>query len=504
MTAYTKTILRDLGLLLHVPGVMALISLPVCIGFGEYYAIWSFLGTAFCSLGFAQLLYRLFHQAQEAYLRHTMITVALGWGIIPLLGAIPFLTLASHLATFPQTPQTILEFQNPWNAIFESFSGFTSTGLSMALHASELPHSLQWWRSLTEWIGGVGIIVLVLCVLEPSMDNYQLYSAEGRNKKIADTVRATVRKIWKIYLLYTVLSVMLLRLVGMPWWEALNHGMTGISTGGFAVTDDSIGAYGSIVQLAIILIMILGTISFSNHHQLLYHRRWSALWQDAQHRALWLLLGLGVVLLLLENYWFKGSFLWLDSLFQWVSALGTCGFSTVKLQLWSPSAKLLLSLAMVFGGASGSTVGGLKLSRVVALYKGVIWNFRRICLQPQEQMSYQLNGKVLTADEASDRVKAAAVLAVLWIGLLGISVLVLLHVIQPQYTLGDVIFEAASALGSVGLSTGISHPDLHQVGKLILIFLMWMGRLEIIPVLILFSWVLQIMQHGIYQQQRQK
>ena len=495
----TKAILRDVGLLLHVPGVMALVSLPVCFVFGEYYAIWPFVLTALPSFGLGQLLYHVFRKAEAARLRHAMLTVALSWGIIPLLGAIPFLAIASHLAAFPQTPLTVLKFQNLWNAVFESFSGFTSTGLSIALHPSELPRSLQWWRSFTQWIGGVGMIVLMLSVLEPSTDAYQLYYAEGRNKKIALTVTETVRKIWKIYLLYTLLSILLLRLVGMPWWHALNHGMTGIATGGLAVTDDSIGAYGPLVQLAVILIMITGSINFSTHYQLLSTRRLSTRWQNDQHRVLWLLLGLGTLLLLLENYWFKGSFLWLDTLFQWVSALSTCGFSTVKLQFWSPSAKLLLSLAMVVGAASGSTSGGLKLVRVISLYKGVLWRFRRLSLRPHELMRYELEGKVLTESEASRRVESATVLTMLSVGLLAVGVVVLLHVVLPKYTLSDVILEAAAALGSGGLSTGISHPDLPWVGKLTLILLMWMGRLEIIPVLVLFSSLLRPLRQSIHR-----
>jgi Trk-type K+ transport system membrane component len=112
-----------------------------------------------------------------------MLIVALSWGIIPFLGAIPFVAIASYLAAFPETPQTIREFQYPLNAVFEAVSGFTSTGLTMALDSSKLPHSLQWWRSFMEWIGGVGVIVLMLSVLEPSTAPYQLYQAGGRQKK---------------------------------------------------------------------------------------------------------------------------------------------------------------------------------------------------------------------------------------------------------------------------------------------------------------------------------
>ncbi len=147
-------------------------------------------------------------------------------------------------------PQTLLEFQHFWNAAFEAFSGFTSTGLTVTLHENELPHSLQWWRSLTEWIGGVGMIVLVLSILEPSKDADQLYKAEARQQRIALTVTATVRRIWWIYLIYTGLSILLLYIAGMPLWDAINHGFIGISTGGFSIRDHSLGSYSPVIQLA--------------------------------------------------------------------------------------------------------------------------------------------------------------------------------------------------------------------------------------------------------------
>lgn len=487
---HLRTILRNVGLLLHVPGGMALVSLPVCLGFGEFYAVLPFLLTAIVSLGLGQLLYRLFYRAVgEMQHRHAILTAALSWGLIPILGAIPFLTMASNLAAFPQTPPTILLFQNPLNAIFEGFSGFTSTGLTMTLDSSQLPRSLQWWRSFMQWIGGAGVIVLTLSValFSPDRKPQQLYQAEARQDKIAPTVAATVRQIWKIYLLYTVLSVLLLDLVGMPWWAALNHGMTAIATGGFAITGESLQIYGPLVQGTIILIMITGALSFSTHDQLLRQRRWSSLWQNVYCRAFGFLLVLGTLILILENYWSQGSLTGLESVFQWTSALATCGFSTVQEQAWSPSARLLLSLGMTFGAVSGSTAGGLKINRIVILYKAVIWNFRQLDLKPHELMRYKIGNQVLREAEANHWIKNAGILAVLWCMLLGLAALTLLHVVEPQYALTDVIFEAASALGNVGLSVGIANPDLHRVGKITLILLMWMGRLEIIPVLVLLS-----------------
>lgn len=491
LNRYTKTVLRDVGLMLHIPGVMALVSLPVCFVFGEYYAILPLILTAIISFSLAQLLYQLFHQAETAEIQHAMLIVALSWGMIPLLGAIPFVAIASQLSISPQTPETIREFQHPINAIFEAISGYTSTGLSMALDASQLPRTLQWWRSFTEWIGGVGIIVLMISVLEPSADPDQLYQAAGRQKKIAPTIAGTARKIWKIYLLYTVMSVLLLKLVGMPWWDALNHAMAGISTGGFSITGDSLTAYAPLIQLATIGIMIVGAISFSVHAKFLSQRRISVLVRDPQHRALWLLLVLGTILLLLQHYSVTGSLNWLDSLFQWVSALTTCGFNTIQIQTWSPSAKLLMSSAMIFGAASGSTCGGLKLSRIVTLYKAVVWHLQQIFLQPDQNIQYKLDGQEISELEAHFQIRTATVLTIFWLGFLGIGVLVLLQIVEPQYTVPDVFFEAASAMGTSGLSVGITNPELHWAGKLILILFMWMGRVEIIPVLVLFASLLR-------------
>lgn len=482
---------------MQVPGGMALISLPVCLFFGEYYAILPFLLTAFISIGIGQLLYRLFRNAKVAYFRQSLLIVAFSWLIIVLIGAIPHWAIASYLTSFSQVPETIREFQSPWNAIFEAASGFTSTGLTMARDSSQLPHCLQWWRSFTQWIGGVGLIVLTLSILDPSTNTEQLYSAEARQEKIAPTIRETVQKIWSIYLLYTALSVVLLALVGMPWWEAINHGFTGIATGGFAITGGSLGIYSTSVKLAIVLIMITGAISFSVHSRLLTQRQFVALWQDTRHRTLWFLLIIGTLALLLEHYWFAGSLLWVDSLFQWTSALTTCGFSTVEIKQWSATAKLLLSLGMVFGGVSGSTVGGLKLDRVVVLYKSLFWHLRLVYRESPEELRYELNGEFLSEIEAHRQLKSATVLATLWLTLLGVGTVILLHVVEPQYTLPDVIFEVASALGTSGLSSGITNPDLAWQGKLTLIMLMWMGRLEIISVIIFFSALLRPLKQAI-------
>ena len=484
-----KTVLRDVGLFLHVPAIMAFISLPICPIARENYALLPLLTCAIASLVTGQILYRLGRSAKSSRIPNAMVSAAIGWLLLPLFGAIPILMTAHASNLAPDLSTTMLRFQDPWNAVFEAFSGFTSTGLSMATNYSEIPHTLQWWRSLMQWVGGVGIIVLVISLLEPATEPDRLYNAEGRSQRIGLTLTQTVKRIWWIYLIYTVGSIFLFRLVGMDWWAALNHGMTGIATGGFSVTEDSIGnyGYGIGVKLAVIVVMTLGAISFSVHYQVLRRGKIAAFWSDDQHRALWLLL-LGGTLLLwgLDSLSARSTPL-IDIVFQWSSALGTCGFGTTSVQAWDNGEKLLMTIAMFIGGAAGSTAGGIKIQRFVIVFKAAIWRFRRIALLPHEMMRYELDGKVIDESEANRRVEAAAVLFILWLSIVMLGVFILQYLRLPTSDLVDVIFEAASATSGVGISSGVTHPDLPWLGKLTLICLMWMGRLEIISALLLFS-----------------
>lgn len=481
----TRLVLHDVGLLLHVPFIMALVSVLICFWFGELYAIPAFLITAIAAVLPAQLLLRLFSpKVDETRLYHAMLIAALSWGAISLIGAIPFLGVA-WLHSLPSEAATLFAFRNIWNALFESFSGFTGTGLTVAQDASQLPHGLQWWRSLTEWVDGVGVIILILAVLEPEVEAGQLYSATGRQRTIADTIAQTAKNILWIYGFYTGSGILLLLVLGMPLWEAINHGLTAISTGGFSITEKGISTYGALIQCAIVIIMIAGAISFPVHYQLLRRRHWSILWKNHQHRLLLLLLGGGTLALALENRWSEGSFLGIDSLFQWTSALTTCGFSTVEAKTWSINAKLFLSVAMLMGGATGSTVGGLKLNRILIIYRGICWQLQQRWQGASDIVYYHLNGAKLSKSEAQHKVQTAALLTVLWLVLLGIGVLSLSYFVSAEYALSDILFEVTSATSNVGLSTGISSSELPWGGKLILIVLMWMGRLEIIPALLL-------------------
>ncbi|MGB2982845.1 MAG: potassium transporter TrkG, partial [Candidatus Bipolaricaulia bacterium] len=241
-------ILRDLGLLVPVVGVMAIISLVIPGAFGEGYALFPLLITAAVSFVLGAALYFPFRNAGETRLKHGMIIAAFGWLLVAALGSLPFVLTALFAESSGNASATLLYFKDPASAFFESISGYTGTGLTMASRADLLPKTLQWWRSFTEWIGGMGVIVLMLAILagpRPGAATHSLYYAEARGERIHPSIRTTLRTMWRIFLLYTFISVIALWGAGMPMWESINHAMTGISTGGFSVTANSIASYDS-------------------------------------------------------------------------------------------------------------------------------------------------------------------------------------------------------------------------------------------------------------------
>ncbi len=467
-----KIISRDLGGLLIIVGIASLVVVIVPIIFGEWGAIRWILLTAGIFGGLGWLMRLGCRDAGETGLRHAMATAALGWLLVALIGVIPFMFI-------PKEPMDFL------SAFFESMSGWTGTGLTMVVHENELSHTIQFWRSFIQWIGGVGVIVLTLAILaRPGTGSYTLYHSEARKERIRPSAISTVRTIWWIFLLYTGIGIALFWITGMPLWEAINHCMVALATGGFSVTDNSMMGYDWYIQIAIIPMMILGAIAFAAHYDLL-NGRIKKFFSDVQTQALLILLVIGAIILSFINLGDYPSLLssFKYSSFQFISALTCTGFYTSDISMWQPSAKLILSFAMILGGAAGSTVGGIKLFRGILLAKGAGWKVRKAFMPPRGIFSHRLGGKSLSKEEAVEEVNEAAIVSFLWAILLFIGIIVLS--IFSSSSMENVIFEVCSAQGNVGLSTGITGVNMPWIAKTMLILNMWMGRLEIIPILVM-------------------
>lgn len=479
-----KIIARNLGSLFLVIGVITIGIVVIPLFFGEYAAVPPILITSGVFFLIGGMLYILGRNAGETNFKDAMIIAALGWLLLSIIGSIPFLYMSEY---------GIDEGMEPVDAVFESFAGWTGTGFSMVLNEERLPYTLQFWRSIIQWIGGVGVIVLTLAILaRPGTGSFTLYKSEAREEKMHPSIISTVKSMWWIFILYTVMGIALFYATGMPLWEAINHCMTGLSTGGFSVTNESIMHYGTWTQLAVILMMMLGAIAFVAHHNLLKGKLKKFL-SDPQVKALFLLTVFGAILLSVINYFSLNyiSFFqaFKESLFQFSSAISCTGFYTVDISAWETSAKLILCMAMIAGGAAGSTAGGIKLFRVVLLVKGVGWRTKRVISTPRRVFTHKLGTKFLSEEEYKNEVNEAAVISFLWVIFLFLGI-VAFSILVPNYDLIDMVFEICSAQGNVGLSSGITGPAMPDLAKVVMMFNMWIGRLEIIPIIVLFRAIL--------------
>lgn len=529
------TIARDIGSLLVMQAAMMVVTMGVALIFIEFYVAFAFalatLATGLVGLGARTR----FANAPGPDLKHGMIIAAAGWFTTAIFGAVPFF-LSAHIVPMSMyasfvpadaawesatvlgvtSQSSLVYFRHPLHALFESMSGWTGSGLTMAVHEPSLPHALQWWRSFIQYVGGVGVIVLTVTILaRPGSGTYALYQSEAREEKIHPSVVATVKTVWKILLLYTAISIVALFIAillsdygsQLPlWrvaWQAINHAMTGLTTGGFSVTDNSIGTYNSpFIETVLLPIMTAGAIAFPVHHVLLADRDYGELWDDFQTRWLFILLSLGVVILSVQNLtvltdafeadWIAVPILALtsaeidairDSIFQFVSALTCTGFQSAPIGGWGDGSKVLLSAAMTLGGAAGSTVGGIKIIRGYMISKGIQWEYSRVFLPESAVITATFGNKKVDQLEMEQEFGEAAIVSMLWLIILLTSTVVLINSIDMPFEYTDALFEVASAQGNVGLSTGITGPSMPAVAEIMFLFNMWIGRLEIIPVL---------------------
>ena len=490
-----RAIFAQIGLLLHVPAAMAGISLIICMIFGEWYALLPFAVIGIVGLGIGQSLYRCCYHEHEAHLWDAMIIAALSWLLCSFLGAVPICWISVQQLHAGVQSEVLQVFAEPINSLFESFSGFTSTGLTMMQKEGPFPYALQWWRSFLEWIGGLGLVVFVLSLTHLNREGFQLYYAEARSEQMAKDIRKTAHFIWAIYFLYTCIGVLLFFIFGMPIWEAINHSMTVISTGGFTITTSNFKNYDLAIQIVAIVLMFVGAISFAVHYQVIREGRIKILWKSLQHRLLYFFLIGGGFLILLLNFWNGSKGHWVHSFFEWASALTTCGFSTIDSSFFSPMVKLFLIIGMFIGGATGSTAGGLKIRRLLYIASGIFLRILAITQKKEKMITGEYHpskhppdqeppGIELPHTERSQRLFTAGVLFTLWTFTLIIGWFFVLKWTPPGRTM-DALFEVVSAMSNVGLSNGLMNPEFPTGGKWIFMFLMWIGRLEIIPALIL-------------------
>ena len=327
-------------------------------------------------------------------------------------------------------------------------------------------------------------MLLMLTVLPPQRGALDLYYSEARSQKLLPSVRATARMVWFIYLAFTAASVLALWLAGAPGWQAINHGMAGIATGGFTITADGLAGANTAVKLVYIVIMLAGALSFYTHYRVWHERQPQLWWQGSEYRLFWSVIVFGGVLMVVQEVW-TDQLGPVDSLLRWVSAVTTTGALGEIPRAWPTGTLWLLMLAMCVGGIAGSTTGGVKMLRVVTLYKSMVWGLADLLRQPHELLRLTFDGEALAARDAEQRVRAAVTLVCAWFLIAALGVWAITWCVPADTPLDEILFDVLSAQSSEGVTTGLANADLSAPGKLVLMALMWMGRLEVMPVLVL-------------------
>jgi len=414
------------------------------------------------SLGIFGLSLSLFKPEEPLSLRDGLIVVVLAWLTVPLAFSIPY-TVALRIPFL--------------DSAFEGVSGFTTTGLTMFKDVESLPRCILLWRSLTQWIGGLGLVVVMITIFaRPGALTSVLYTAEGREMRIEPTVRRTLKQVFKTYVTLTMILAAIFFAAGMPLFDSFNHAMTAIATGGFSVKNESIGGYGSsVIELACILGMFLGAQSFLDHFHLLRGRIREGVSVEMKTFVATATIALIVVVALLYAFGIpdleRGPF-------QAVSALSTTGFHTVSVKEWERTPKLFLSLLMLLGGSIFSTAGGIKVIRLILFLKVLSWKLKSFVYPPTYVTIVKIG-----REEVGEDVIVRTLLVIALFGILtSVSTFLIAPFAPDGYMLEDVAFEVSSAIGTVGLSTGLTSPELHPFAKLVFMATMLLGRLEILTV----------------------
>lgn len=472
-----RLIARYIGHVLQIEAAFLVPSLLISLFSGERAATYAFLITiaATAAVGTALSLLR---SDGGIRVREGIVTVSLSWVMISLFGALPFLISGA-----------IPNFINAW---FETVSGFTTTGASILAEVENLPYGILFWRSTTHWLGGMGVLVFLLAILPLAKGNGEtmyLLRAESPGPsvgKLTPTIRQTTRYLYLIYVSLTVLEIILLCCGGMSLFESVTNAFATAGTGGFSVRNAGIGAYDSVyIKTAIGVFMTLFGVNFGVYYLLLM-RRFRTASKNEETRVYFLIIILATVLIgvnILPLYK-EGSAAFLDSFFQVSSIMTTTGFATANFDLWPQFSRILLMLLMVLGACAGSTGGGIKVSRFLILVK-YLRNKMKSMLRPRSVQSVRLDGRIVDNAVVHD-------VTVFLIAYCAICILSVVLVSLDNHSMDTTVTGVLACVNNIGPGLGIIGPagnydSFSVLSKLVLSLDMLLGRLEIFPILLLFT-----------------
>ncbi|WP_088540104.1 TrkH family potassium uptake protein [Methanobrevibacter sp. 87.7] len=442
-------------------GIALLVPIIIAIIYKETHEILVFFTTCIISIIIGIALSKISVKSSNIRLKHAMIISTLAWIWASFIGAIIMkITL--------QMP--ILD------GMFENMSSWTGTGLCLFTNIEIYPKSLLFLKSYEGWLGGLGIVILSIGVLiQPGTAAAKLYKSEAREERIKPSLVNTMQKTIEIYVIYTIIGIILYLLAGMPLFDAINLCFATICTGGMSIKNANVGYYNNnVINIITIIIMILGAISFQVHYKV-YKSKGKAILEDIQFKTIILIIVVTSIII-----YFLTKTVPMHIIFTVVSAVTSTGATIItsnNLLNWGDTSLIFIMTLMLIGGSSGSTVGGLKVIRIITVLKGIQKNIREI-LSPEGSI---IKLKIENTEISTEAVKEAGSYIFMFLVLIFISwIILILHGYNGLYSL----FEVVSAATNNGFSTGITSVTMAPSIKVIMILDMLMGKLEILPVLV--------------------
>lgn len=431
-------------------------------------------------------------------LRDGYLIVGTGWICLILSGALPYLFSIPYLSAhhFNQNDFSIT------NVFFETIAGYTTTGATIFNDVEILPKSILFWRSLTQWIGGMGIIVLTIAILPLlGIGGMQLFVVEApvvSANKIHPRITDTAKRLWMVYVLLTLAQIILMVFAGMGWFDAINHALTTLSSGGFSTKNDSTAYWNSTpsIQYILIFFMFLSGINFVLNHFLLKFD-FKKIFQNEEFRwYLGMIVSFSILIGLMLTFWihdtnFTTEASFRNSFFHVISIVTTTGFTSTDYSQWSPFITMLFFSLLFVGGSAGSTSGGVKVIRHVILLKNSLLEFKRL-IHPNAVLPVRYNKKSIAQNIVYNILAFFVMYLFIWI--FGAIFLALvnngLHSNYEEFM--SAMSLSAASLGNTGVGFGANGPGssmaaLTPIAKWFCAFLMILGRLELFTILILFS-----------------
>lgn len=474
---HPKIVFRIIGLLLFIEALFLLGSVAVSLYYGEQIMRPLMLSVGAMVAAGALLTYLCHGTERNISRKDGYIVVTLCWVVFSLFGTLPYM-LTGYIPSFT-------------DAFFETMSGFSTTGATILQNIEDFPRSLLFWRMLTHWVGGLGIVFFTVAVFPIfGLSDIHLFAAESgpMRAKLHPRISVTARWILTIYVGLTVIGTVAMWFAGMGWFDALCHSMSTVATGGFSTKQDSIAAFNSpAIEYVTTLFMFLGGTNLSLLYLFLFKARPRELIKDMEFRTyvaivLAFSLIVGVGLYFTENMSVADSFR--TSLFQVVSLQTTTGFASADYALWMPLLWLMLCALMFFGACSGSTSGAMKCLRISILFRVMINEFKRI-VHPNAVIPVRMGGRIVPSSVQS---------AILAYTVIYIFILIVGLFVNMGFGLDflDAFSLSVSSVGNVGPALGHYGPMdslalLPDMLKWFSAFQMLVGRLEFFAVLLLFT-----------------